>query len=264
LTAVLSLSALAANAFELCGDKVQGEILQGFAPGAAKIAFNGKDVPVSAEGGFLIAFGRDDAAEQTLRLDSETYVFAISPQKWDIQNITGLPPKKVTPSKADEAAIRRETAEVRGAQSRITPGVFREKGFIRPVEGRISGNFGGQRILNGEKKNPHQGMDIAAPEGTPVKASGDGTVTLAGFDYFYSGNVAVIDHGQGLFTLYAHLKDISVKKGDRVRQGDVIGRVGKTGRATGAHLHWGASLNGVRFNPPSLLNLKNRKNCFSL
>lgn len=109
--------------------------------------------------------------------------------------------------------------------------------------------------MNGVKKNPHSGMDIAAPVGTEVKASGDGTVVLAAPDLFYSGNVMIIDHGFGLYTIYAHLNDFVAKEGDFVKKGDIIAHVGKTGRVTGPHLHWGASLQGVKFNPQTLLNL---------
>lgn len=118
--------------------------------------------------------------------------------------------------------------------------------------------------MNGRKMNPHQGTDIAAPEGTPVKAASNGIVRLSGGNYFYSGNTVVIDHGHRLFTIYAHLKKTSVKPGDYVRQGQVIGEVGKTGRVTGPHLHWGASLNGVRFTPESLLHMNNADFCFNL
>ncbi|MDR1026570.1 MAG: M23 family metallopeptidase [Lactobacillus sp.] len=253
-----------ASATELCGDNFQGEILKGSAPDAKKVIFNDKQISISENGDFLIAFGRDEKPEQSIIIDGKTYKIDVSPQKWDIQNIKGLPPKKVTPSEDDQKAIARERTEIRGAQTEDTLDTYWEKGFIKPVEGRISGTFGGQRILNGEKRNPHQGLDIAALEGTDIKSSGDGIVTLAGYDYFYSGNVVVVDHGHKLFTIYAHMKDISVKAGDIVSQGDIIGTVGKTGRATGPHLHWGASLNSIRFDPSSLLKLKNNKNCFSL
>ena len=138
-------------------------------------------------------------------------------------------------------------------------GNYWQKGFILPVEGRISGNFGNQRIFNGIPKSPHSGTDIAAPAGTEVKAAGDGIVVLNGKDYFYTGNMVIIDHGQGLQTIYAHLQESKVKLGDKVKQGDVIGLVGSTGRATGPHLHWGASLNNVRFRPHSLLDIKDKK-----
>lgn len=114
-------------------------------------------------------------------------------------------------------------------------------------------------------QNPHQGMDIAAKEGTPVKAASDGNVVLAYPNLFYSGNVVVIDHGFGLQTIYAHLQEMKVKRGDKVKQGDIIGLVGKTGRVTGPHLHWGASLRNVRFNPQSLLDMNTKQqNCFTL
>ena len=128
-----------------------------------------------------------------------------------------------------------------------------------PVEGRISGHFGNQRIFNGVPKNPHSGTDIAALLGTEIKASGDGKVVLSGKDYFYTGNMVIIDHGAGLHTIYAHLQKAVVKSGDLVKKGEVIGYVGQTGRAIGAHLHWGASLNGVRFRPHSLLNINDKR-----
>ena len=154
---------------------------------------------------------------------------------------------------------------VRTALKDISTTAFWRSGFVRPVEGRVSGKFGGQRIMNNIPKNPHQGMDIAAKEGTPVKSTADGKVVLAYPDLFYSGNVIIIDHGFGLQTIYAHLKDINVKRGDIVKQGDVIGSVGKTGRVTGPHLHWGASLRNVRINPQSLLDIENNhKKCLKL
>ena len=136
---------------------------------------------------------------------------------------------------------------------------FWREGFIEPVKGRISGYFGNQRIFNGVPKSPHSGTDIAAPAGTPVKASGSGKVVLSEKDYFYTGNMVIIDHGAGLQTIYAHLQKASVKTGDLVKQGETVGFVGQTGRATGPHLHWGASLNGVRFNPYSLLNINDKR-----
>ena len=114
--------------------------------------------------------------------------------------------------------------------------------------------------MNGQKKNPHQGWDIAVPEGTEIKAPADGIVTLSDGPYFYSGNVVVLEHGQNLSTVYAHLQKTLVKKGDKVQRGQVIGLAGKTGRATGSHLHWGASLNGTRFDAKNLLNFYD-KNC---
>lgn len=158
----------------------------------------------------MIAFGRDDKKTQYLTLtDSQNSSYRVklevSPAAWDIQNLKGIPPRKVTPSNSDLRAIEKEQSLVRKAQKNDSELANWQAGFIQPVKGRISGNFGGQRIMNGVKKNPHSGMDIAAPEGTPVKAASDGVVTLAEPDLFYSGNVIILDHGYGLHTIYAHL-----------------------------------------------------------
>lgn len=268
LTILLS-SVVTAEAVELCGKLAQGEILVGrAAPG--EVVFKQNQIRISEQGDFLIAFGRDDAAAQQITfLNSEnkpqTIDLKIEPTAWDVQNIKGVPPRKVTPSNADLKDIETERKLVIHGQKNDSEKALWKKGFIKPVEGRISGQFGGQRIMNGVKRNPHAGMDIAAPEGTPVKASSDGIVTLAAPDLFYSGNVVILDHGYGLHTIYAHLKEMHVKQGDTVKQDDIIGLVGKTGRATGPHLHWGASLNGTKFNPPSLLNInKGNDFCFIL
>ncbi len=259
----------AAHAAVLCGKSAQGEVLIGHAPGTEKVLFNEKELYLSPNGTFLLPLGRDEEKQKSLTLirgdGSSSLEFEVTPTAWDIQNIKGIPPRKVTPSDSDLQAIEKEQKLVRAAQRETTEAPFWRKGFIQPVKGRISGNFGGQRIMNGIKKNPHAGMDIAAKEGTPVAAAGDGVVTLAYPDLFYSGNVIIIDHGFGLYTIYAHLQNMDVKRGDKVKQGDIIGRVGQTGRATGPHLHWGASVGGTRINPLSLLNINTSDDfCFNL
>ena len=259
-----------AEAVEICGKTNQGEILVGYSPQVAKVELNESPILTSEDGSFLIAFGRDEKGVQQLNVTdasgtSTQYSISVNPTQWNIQNIKGVPPRKVTPSDSDLEAIELERKVVRAALKGINTDTYWRTGFIRPIEGRISGQFGGQRILNNIPKSPHQGMDIAAKEGTPVKASSGGEVVLAYPNLFYSGNVVVLDHGFGLQTVYAHLKDINVKRGDKVEQGDIIGTVGQTGRATGPHLHWGASLRNVRFNPQSLLDLNTEKqNCRKL
>lgn len=263
----------AAQALEICGDLRQGELLYlRNNPKEKNIFFNnlGKKVYFSDEDGItLVALHRDVPKKVKFAVysggDAGTeYVLQVEPAAWDIQRVNGVAPAKVTPNKSHEAEILREQRDVnrvlaggKSANVSETHDFWRE-GFILPIEGRISGHFGNQRIFNGVPKSPHSGTDIAAPEGTPVKASGSGVVVLSGKDYFYTGNMVMIDHGRQLTTIYAHLKDATVKEGDKVRQGDVIGHVGKTGRATGPHLHWGASLNNVRFRPHSLLDLNNK------
>lgn len=259
------ISIYPAAAAQLCGKLAQGEILVGMAPEAETISFRDKTVALTPQKTFLIAFGRDELPGQTLIINGKERPLTVAPAKWDIQKLTGVPPRKVTPSEADLAAIEHESKSVRGAMAGETPVPYWQAGFMRPVSGRISGNFGGQRVMNGIKKNPHGGMDIAAPVGTPVAAASDGRIVLAEPDLFYSGNVIIIDHGYSLFTIYAHLSEIGVVKGQTVKKGEIIGKVGKTGRVTGPHLHWGASLAGTRFNPQSLLNISTSDDfCFNL
>ncbi len=264
------LLSLDCHAADICGKKAQGEIMQGHAPGYREVIFKNKTHKISPDGRFIIAFERDNAGREPLTLVDKdgkkiTYKFKVDKTQWDIQNLKGVQPRKVTPSPEDNAAIEKERKLIRTALAEDKANLFWQKGFIRPVDGRISGNFGGQRIMNGKKMNPHAGMDIAAPEGTPIKAAADGIITLTAPELFYSGNVVVIDHGYGLQTIYAHLSRIDVKKGDKVKQGDIIGKVGRTGRVTGPHLHWGTSLRGTKFNPQSLLNMPKTDNfCFNL
>ena len=257
-----------ASAFELCGSIKQGEFVIGKAKDANVVSINENELMLSKDGYFLLAFGRDEKNTQKLKIvanEDFNYSFDVGKTDWDVQNIKGVPPRKVTPSDSDLAAIELERKVVRGSLKEVKDNTSWLSGFMMPVEGRISGKFGGQRIMNNVPKNPHQGMDIAAKEGTPIKASADGEIVLAYPDLFYSGNVVVIDHGFGLQTIYAHMKDMSVKVGQKVRKGDVIGTVGKTGRATGPHLHWGASLRNVRFNPQSLVDMeKNQLKCLKL
>ena len=264
-----------ADTLEVCGDIRQGELLvikssnsqAGFSifEELEDKTFQELKYPVADDGTILVALKRDAPRKITFSAFPGTdfgtaYDVEVAPQNWDIQRIDGVPEGKVTPSRESQAEIQRERRDLGRVLTAINRHDYWRKGFIVPVKGRISGNFGNQRVFNGIPKSPHTGADIAAPEGTPVKAAGDGVVVLSGKDYFYTGNMVVIDHGQGLQTIYAHLKDASVKEKDAVKKGDVIGHVGQTGRATGAHLHWGASLNNVRFNPYSLLDV-NEKSC---
>jgi len=229
-----------AHALELCGNLKQGELII--------VKENGKTS--------LFALGRDASSPHTF----QGITFDVEKTPWDIQSIKGVAQNKVTPSQKDESEILREQKDVRDAlKSNKNEQPDWQKGFILPVQGRISGHFGNQRIFNGVKKNPHSGTDIAAPEGTPVIAPADGVVVLAGGHYFYSGNMVILDHGDHLKTIYAHLKTVSVHKEDRVQQGDIIGTVGKTGRATGPHLHWGAVVSNVRFRPYSLLDISTKQ-----
>lgn len=263
------------QAAELCGTMAQGGVVMGHDENIHEVIFNGKKIPVSEDGHFFLAFGRDDKLKQKLKIlynDEEenypvkNYTFNISATQWDIQKINGVPERKVTPKEEDRNEILRENQSVRKALEDNNSNIsFWKKGFKMPMDQyRISGKFGGQRIINTIKKNPHQGMDMAAPEGSDIEAPSDGVIVLSGGNFFYSGNMVIIDHGQGLHTIYAHMKDVWVTPGQRVIQGQILGTVGKTGRVTGPHLHWGASANGTRFNPETLLKTTDKKSCLKL
>ncbi len=182
------------------------------------------------------------------------YRVKVHPSKFGIQELT-LPNDKV---ELDEETLKRVEEEQQQMLENLgeVSGKRLWKGqFIIPVEGKMAGTFGLKRIINGQPRNPHSGEDIYAPEGTAVAASNDGIVTLIG-NFFFSGKSIVIDHGLGLFTMYFHLSEVQVGKGEKVSKGQTIGLVGATGRATGPHLHWGARLNGARVNPFSLVKLR--------
>ncbi len=165
-----------------------------------------------------------------------------------------LPEKFVTPPKASLARIKRE--------SRLVSGIFAEVGserhwsgfFLRPVPGRANSSFGKRSILNGKPRSPHSGTDFRASRGTPVKSPNAG-VTVLVQDLYYAGNTVILDHGQGLYSYFAHLDNFTVKKGDRVERGDLIGHVGSTGRVTGPHLHWSVRLRKARVDPLSLMEI---------
>lgn len=243
----------------LCGKFEQGELLFGTAKNAVGVVFNGTDFSVNDKGEFLIAFARNEKTNSVLEVVyqnnvSEKYDIQIKKHDWDVQSIKGVAQNKVTPSQKDEIEILREKNDVKNALA-LSDNLAQnwKNGFILPLKGRISGHFGNQRIFNSIPKSPHSGTDIAAISGSKIFAAGDGKVLLAGGNYFYSGNMIIIDHGQNLQTIYAHLSKTLVNVGDFVKKGDVIGLVGATGRATGPHLHWGATVKNVRFRPHSLL-----------
>jgi len=172
-------------------------------------------------------------------------------KKYDEQHLTIKNKRKVNPNAEDSKRIageRKRKIKAKKQYSETAPKVD----FIWPVTGRISSIFGLRRFFNEQERRPHSGLDIAASEGTPIKAAASGTVLDAG-DFFFSGNMIYIDHGQGIITLYAHLSKISVKPGDVVRQGDIIGEVGQTGRVTGPHLHFAVYANQALIDPIFML-----------
>ena len=182
----------------------------------------------------------------------ERRVIEVAPREYRIQRIDGLPREKVTPPEAVLARIREEGARVAAARANDDPRTDFRDGFVWPLTGRISGVYGSQRVLNGEPRRPHFGVDVAAPTGTPVAAPADAVVRLADDDLYFSGGTLIMDHGHGLTSTFIHLSKILVEPGQRVRQGEVVAEVGATGRATGPHLDWRMNLFDARLDPQLL------------
>ena len=185
--------------------------------------------------------------------DQLSYTVLIMKEDYQIQHLT-LPKNKVDLDKKTLVRVKAEQKELKTAFESVGPHPLWEGTFIEPVRGRISGRFGNRRIINGQPRNPHSGEDIAAPKGTDVAAMNSGIVQLT-IDHFFTGKGVILDHGVGLHSMYFHLSEVSVKKGQLVKKGQAIGKVGATGRATGPHLHWGVRINGSRINPYSLTHL---------
>lgn len=252
--AIALLVAFPANALELTGQFVQGGLVVGQVQPGTHVTLDGQAIEVAANGTFVFGFGRDapPKAQLTVRTPdgkAEVRTLDVVAQSYDIQRIDGLPTRKVTPNPEDVKRIQADNAKIGHVRKMLTPETRFVSGFVWPVTGPISGVFGSQRILNGKPKNPHNGVDVAAPTGAPIVAPADGVVALVVDDMFYTGKTVMIDHGLGLTTVYAHMNAISVIEGQVVAQGTPIGTVGKTGRVTGAHLHWGMTWKGFHLDP---------------
>jgi hypothetical protein len=182
-----------------------------------------------------------------------SYNVLVIKEKRAIQHLT-LPKDKVDLDEDSLIRVKAEQARVRTVLEAVSERRLWASDFLRPVDGPVTGAFGRQRIINGQAKNPHNGEDIAAPLGADVVAMNDGVVCLIA-DHFFSGKGVFVDHGLGLYSMYFHLSEVSVKDGEAVKRGQVIGKVGASGRATGPHLHWGVNMNGARVDPLSLIKL---------
>ena len=244
------------------GKFIQGSFILGKAEPGSEVFIDKKKVRVTSDGFFVFGLSRDRKYDVVITLNKngnkKKIVKKVQKRKYNIQRIDGLEEKKVTPPEEVYERIKRENkwiGEARAIESDLT---FFTKKFIIPVKNAIiSGVYGSQRILNGKPKWPHYGLDFAADEGTKIKAMLDGTVTLAEPDLFYTGGTLIFDHGHGISTLYMHMEKILVKKGQKVKQEDIIGTVGSTGRATGAHLDVRLNWFQTRLDPATVLDIKN-------
>lgn len=240
----LSPARAAEPLFSLDGEPRQGALMLGLAPPGAKVALDGRPLRVAADGRFVFGFGRDQAGTATLSVSvpdgrSEQRALKIAKRDYLIQRIDNLPPAMVTPPAETLERIKREQALLNATRKIDTPQTWFAESFRWPVVGPISGVYGSQRILNGEPRAPHLGVDVAAPTGTPIAAPAAGVVLLAETDLYYTGGTIVLDHGHGVTSIYMHLSKVTAIMKQQVKAGDIIGEVGATGRVTGPHLHWG-------------------------
>ncbi len=252
---------LASNAAVACvaveGDVSQGGMIWGTAPPGVPVFLDEERLEVLPGGRFFAGFHRDAARSAILRVgDDCTQSLEVRQREYRISRVEGVPQRTVTPPEEQLERIRRERALVSAAKAqRIERPDWLEQvaaGFVWPVTGRISGVYGSQRYYNGTPGNPHYGVDVAVPTGTPVHAPAAGRVTLAEPDLFYSGGTVILDHGYGLSSSFLHMSEVSVTVGDELEPGDLIGAVGATGRATGPHLDWRMSWRDQRIDPQLL------------
>jgi murein DD-endopeptidase MepM/ murein hydrolase activator NlpD len=234
-------SARAAARFE--GHFEQGGMVVGRTVPKATVSLGGRAIRVSDDGIFVFGFGRDDGASINLVVrvpgaEAQRETLAIVQRTYDIQKIDGLPDKQVTPPDDAVARINRDNKLIGAARSHDTHETWFAGGIDWPVTGRISGVYGSQRVLNGQPRRPHYGVDIAKGEGEPIHAPQAAIVRMAETDMYFTGGTTILDHGGGITTSYLHQSRLDVKVGDKVEKGQVIGLIGKTGRATGPHLCW--------------------------
>lgn len=252
--APVSARAGEASRVKLPGSLEQGSLVIGRTEPGARIALDGANVSLTPQGAFAFGFAFDRTNPATLVLDyaggkSETREIVPVIRQYDIQRINGLPEKYVSPPPEILERIKRENEMAAAARTVDSAFDAFAEPFDWPVAGIVSGTFGNRRILNGEPRAPHFGVDIAAPEGTPIAAPADGIVVLAAPDFYLTGGTGILDHGHGVFTAYLHQSKLEVAVGDKIKRGQIIGLVGRTGRATGPHLHWGMNWFQVRLDP---------------
>jgi len=247
-----------ASALEFQGVWQQGAMLVGHTEPGNTVVFQEHTVSLTPQGYFVIGLSRDVKGPVVVEVgngkESQQYSYPVAQREYKVQRVDGVPQRTVTPPSAEVLErIRREGRLVRKARADDDKREDFLQGFIKPLEGPITGVYGSQRVYNGVPKNPHYGLDIARPTGTVVIAPAAGIVKLVHADMYYSGGTLVLDHGYGLTSSFIHLSGALVKEGQRVAAGDAIAKVGSTGRATGPHLDWRVNWFSVRLDPALVL-----------
>lgn len=259
--ATLTTVAAGARCVDVQGDLAQGGLIWGQVQPQARVMLDGEALDVMPDGHFVAGFGRDAGSGALLVVEAPggrcEQPLEVAAREYRVQRIEGVPQRTVTPPPEELERIRRERALVTKAKrQRVERPAWLLQvagGFDWPATGRISGVYGSQRVYNGEPGNPHYGVDVAVPTGTPVLAPAAGIVTLAEDDLFYSGGTVILDHGYRLSSSFLHMSRVLVAVGDELARGDVIGEVGATGRATGPHLDWRMSWRQERVDPQRLV-----------
>ncbi len=241
--------------FSMTGNFSQGGLVFGETEPGATVKLNGEDVMVGDDGRFVFGFGRDSAPSALIVVTLadgvvERHAIEIEDREFPVQRIDGLDQSKVSGFTQEQLAkIAKDSKKKKAARANTQSLADWVGGFDWPVTGRISGVFGSQRILNGEPKRPHSGVDVAAMTGTLVRAPASGIVTLAEGDMYFEGGLVLLDHGHWLESAFLHMSRIDVVPGQRIEKGDIIGAVGATGRVTGPHLHWSMKWAGMLVDP---------------
>jgi murein DD-endopeptidase MepM/ murein hydrolase activator NlpD len=252
------LPATASAGLQLEGELRQGGLVFGQLTGGDQLYLNSNRVPLLDDGRFILGFGRDAPEQQRLTWISSTgsersRTLQIQPRTYQIQRINGISTRMLNPAPEDLKRIGKEAQLVAQARKQSSTLEHPFTRFRWPLSGPITGVYGSQRVLNGEPRRPHFGIDIAAPSGTPVRAPTGGRVTLAHPGMFFSGGTLIIDHGLGLSSSFLHLNRILVNVGERVAPGQKIATVGATGRVTGPHLDWRINWFDQRLDPALLV-----------
>ena len=247
------------HAVEFLGNFKQGSFILGKTDPNSKVFIDDRKVRVSNDGYFAFGLDRDRKNNVLIKIinKKETKLIEkkVFKRKYKIQRIDGLPPKQVTPPPEVYERIKKDNILIGKARATDSKLVFFKDKFIYPIDKYIiTGVYGSQRILNGKPRRPHYGIDFHAPEGTPVKSMMDGVVTLVENDMYFTGGTIIFDHGHGISTLYMHMKDINVKKGQKVKKGEIVGTLGQSGRATGPHLDIRLNWFEIKLDPMTILN----------
>ena len=247
------------HAVEFQGDFKQGSFILGKTDPKSKVFIDNRKIRVSKDGFFAFGLDRDRKNNVIIKIKNKKETKLIEKQvfkrEYKIQRIDGLPPKKVTPPPEVYERIKKDNKLIGDARAINSNLIFFKDKFVYPRDKYIiTGVYGSQRILNGKPRRPHYGIDFHAPEGTPVKSMMDGVVTLVEKDMYFTGGTVIFDHGHGISTLYMHMKNINVQKGQKVKKGQIVGTLGQSGRATGPHLDIRLNWFEIKLDPMTILN----------